>query len=180
MSRLASPQPSACPFTTATARDRERLTTRRMQSRATTVAAYLDELPPERRAVVATVRDLVLRHLPAGYQETMASGMIGYGISLADYPNTYNKQPLAYVGLAAQKRHYALYLMNVHQNGDDETRLREAFARAGKTLDMGESCLRFTSLDDLELDAVAEVIASTPPAALIARYEALRGQSRAR
>jgi hypothetical protein len=151
-----------------------------MQSRATTVAAYLDELPPERRAVVVAVRDLVLRHLPAGYEETMASGMIGYGIPLADYPNTYNKQPLAYIGLAAQKRHYALYLMNVHQNGEDETRLREAFAHAGKRLDMGKSCLRFASLDDLELDAVAAVIASTPPAEFIARYEAVRAQARTR
>ena len=151
-----------------------------MQSKATTVAAYLAELPPERRAVVSTVRDLVLRHLPAGYQETMAFGMIGYGIPLADYQNTYNKQPLAYVGLAAQKRHYALYLMDVHENGEDEGRLREAFARAGKTLDMGKSCLRFTALDDLELDAIAAVIASTPPAAFIARYEALRAKPRAR
>jgi hypothetical protein len=151
-----------------------------MQSKATTVAAYLAELPPERRAVVSTVRDLVLRHLPAGYQETMAFGMIGYGIPLADYPNTYNKQPLAYVGLAAQKRHYALYLMHVHEHGEDEGRLREAFARAGKTLDMGKSCLRFTALDDLELDAIAAVIASTPPAAFIARYEALRAKPRAR
>ena len=151
-----------------------------MQSRATTVAEYLDELPPERRAVVAAVRDLVLRHLPVGYEETMASGMIGYGIPLADYPNTYNKQPLAYAALAAQKRHYALYLMNVDQNGENETRLREAFARAGKRLDMGRSCLRFASLDDLELDAVAAVVASTPPAQLIARYEALQAQTRRR
>ena len=151
-----------------------------MQSKATTVAAYLDELPPERRAVVSTVRDLVLRHLPAGYQETMAFGMIGYGVPLADYPNTYNKQPLAYVGLAAQKRHYALYLMDVHENGEDEGRLREAFARAGKTLDMGKSCLRFTALDDLELDAIAAVIARTPPADFIARYEALRAKPHAK
>ena len=151
-----------------------------MQSTATTVAAYLDELPPERRAVVAAVRDLVLRHLPAGYEEAMAFGMIGYAIPLADYPDTYNKQPLAYVGLAAQKRHYALYLMNVHQNGDDEARLREAFARAGKRLDMGKSCLRFASLDDLELDAVAAGIASTPPAEFIARYETVRAQTRTR
>ena len=151
-----------------------------MQRRATTVAEYLDELPPERRAVVATVRDLVLRHLPAGYEEAMAFGMIGYAIPLADYPDTYNKQPLAYVALAAQKRHYALYLMNVHQNGDDEARLREAFARAGKRLDMGKSCLRFASLDDLALDAVGAVIASTPPAEFIARYETVRAQTRTR
>ena len=145
-----------------------------MQSHAATVDAYLDELPPERRAVVAEVRDLVRRHLPAGYEETMAFGMIGYGIPLADYPNTYNRQPLGYVALAAQKRHYALYLMSVVQDSREEALLREAYARAGKPLDLGKSCLRFRSLDDLERDAVARVIASTPPAEFIAQYEASR------
>jgi uncharacterized protein YdhG (YjbR/CyaY superfamily) len=147
-----------------------------MQSRAATVDEYLAELPPERRAVVAELRALVRRHLPAGYVEAMAFGMIGYGIPLADYPNTYNGQPLSYVALAAQKRHYALYLMGLSPDGADEARLRDAFARAGKKLDLGKSCLRFASLDDLPLDAVGEAIASTPPAAFIARYEALRAR----
>jgi hypothetical protein len=151
-----------------------------VKSQATTVDAYLAELPPERRAVVAAVRALVLAHLPAGYVEEMAFGMIGYAIPLADYPNTYNGQPLMYAALAAQKRHYALYLTHVSGDGDEERRLRDAFARAGKTLDMGKSCLRFQSLDDLVPDAVAAVIAGTPPAAFIARYETLRAQPRTR
>lgn len=52
--------------------------------------------------------------------------------------------------------------------------LREGFGRAGKALDMGQSCLRFRAADDLALDVIAAVIASTPPDALIARYEAAR------
>jgi hypothetical protein len=151
-----------------------------VKSQAATVDAYLAELPPERRAVVAAVRALVLGHLPAGYTEAMAFGMIGYGIPLADYPTTYNGQPLMYAALAAQKRHYALYLMSVYADGEEERRLREAFARAGKTPDMGKSCLRFASLDDLALDAVADVVAGTPPAAFIAHYEAARAQPRTR
>ena len=80
------------------------------RSAATTVAAYLDELPAERRTVVAAVRDVILRRLPAGYEETMNWGMIAYEVPLARYPDTYNKQPLAYAALAAQKSYYALYL----------------------------------------------------------------------
>jgi hypothetical protein len=144
-------------------------------SKATTVDEYLRELPAERRAVVSAVRDLILRHLPAGYREAMASGMIGYGIPLERYPNTYNKQPLGYAALAAQKNHYALYLMGVYQDPAQEARLKEAFARAGKQLDMGKSCVRFRALEDLPLDAIGELIASTPPEAHIARYEAGRG-----
>ena len=143
-------------------------------SSATTVEGYLAELPPERRTVIAAVRDVVLRHLPPGYQETMNWGMISYEIPLADYPDTYNGQPLAYAALAAQKRHYALYLTAVYADSAEEARLRERFVQAGRKLDMGKSCLRFRSLDDLALDAIGEAIGSTPPAAFIARYEASR------
>ena len=37
-------------------------------------------------------------------------GMISYEIPLARYPDTYNGQPLGVLALAAQKRHYSLYL----------------------------------------------------------------------
>ena len=51
---------------------------------------------------------------------------------------------------------------------------RAEFAAAGKTLDMGKTCVRFKSLDDLAPDAIGRVIASTPVDAFIARYEASR------
>jgi hypothetical protein len=83
-------------------------------SKAATVDAYLAELPEDRRAVVSAVRDVVLRSLPAGYEESMAFGMIGYGVPLARYPDTYNGQPLSYAAIAAQKSYYALYLMGAY------------------------------------------------------------------
>ena len=73
------------------------------KSNAATVQEYLDGLPADRRAVIATVRDLILRYLPAGYRESMQGGMISYEIPLERYPNTYNRQPLSYIVLAAQK-----------------------------------------------------------------------------
>jgi hypothetical protein len=144
-----------------------------VMSKATTVDAYLAELPEERRAIVSAVRDLIVRNLPRGYKEMIGYGAINYGIPLADYPDTYNKQPLCYAALAAQKNHYSLYLMNVY-SGDQEDALREGFRNAGKKLDMGKSCVRFKKLDDLPLDVIAQVIASTPSKAFIGRYEAIR------
>jgi uncharacterized protein YdhG (YjbR/CyaY superfamily) len=145
-------------------------------SKAATVDQYLAELPAERREVVSKMRDLVTRNLPKGYAETMNWGMITYELPLARYPNTYNGQPLAYVALAAQKHYYALYLTNANQDSEQGEQLADAFKRAGKKLDMGKSCLRFKSLDDLPLDAVARIVASTPPEKFIAQHEAARGK----
>ncbi len=145
-------------------------------SRAATPEQYLAELPPERRAVVAKVRETITRNLPRGYRESMSFGMLCYNVPLEDYPHTYNGQPLGYVCLAAQKHHYSLYLTAVYQDGAQGARLAEQFRKAGKKLDMGKSCLRFKSLDDLPLDVIGDVVASTPLDAFIAQYEASRKQ----
>ncbi|MGI9179537.1 MAG: DUF1801 domain-containing protein [Longimicrobiaceae bacterium] len=146
-----------------------------VSSSATTPEQYLSELPEERRAVVAAVRDTILRNLPGGYRESMSWGMLSYEIPLERYPTTYNKQPLGYAALAAQKNGYSLYLTCVYSDAEQERRLREGFAAAGKKLNMGKSCVRFKRLDDLPLELIGELIASTPPDQFIARYEASRG-----
>ena len=146
-------------------------------SKAKTVDDYLAELPEERRAVVSTVRDLVNRHLPDGYVETMSWGMISWEIPLSRYPTTYNKQPLSYVALAAQKHYYALYLTTCYANSAQDVVLRNAYADAGRKLDMGKSCLRFKALDDLLPEVIGGVIASTPVDARIAQYEASRART---
>jgi hypothetical protein len=147
-----------------------------LKSNAPTVQKYLDELPEDRRAIVEAVREMVLHNLPEGYRESMRWGMISYEIPLERYPKTYNGQPLAYIALASQKNNCALYLTNVYQDPEQEARLREGFKKAGKKLDMGKSCLRFKKLDDLPMNVLAEVVASTPPDALIKRHEAARGR----
>jgi hypothetical protein len=132
------------------------------QSAAATVQQYLDELPSDRAAVVAHVRDLVNAHLPEGYEEAMAYGMITWAVPLAAYPDTSNGKPLAYVSLAAQKQYYALYLMGVYADSAQEVQLREQWQARGTKLDMGRSCLRFRRLEDLHEDLVAQVIAAVP------------------
>jgi hypothetical protein len=142
-----------------------------VSSPARTVDAYLDSLPPDRREIIATVREIIVRNLPEGYSETMDYGMIGYGVSLDRYPETYNGHPLCYAALASQKNHCSLYLMSAYGAGEREGWLEREFERAGKKLDMGKSCVRFKSLDDLPLPAIGEFIASVPVEQFIAVYE---------
>ena len=141
---------------------------------ATTVDGYLAALPPDRRESLERVRAVIRRHLPRGYDEVVRWGMLSYEIPLERYAETYNGQPLAYAALAAQKNYSALYLMGAYALPEQERALREGFAKAGKPLDIGKSCVRFRSADDLALDVIGRVIASTPPDAFIARYEAAR------
>lgn len=145
-----------------------------VQSKAETVEAYLEELPEERRAVVAAVRDVVRENLPEGYEEAMRWGMISYEVPLARYPTTYNKQPLSYVALAAQKNHYALYMMSCYESSESEAMLRRGFEAAGKKLDMGKCCVRFKRLEDVPLEVVGEVVAATPVERMIETHEASR------
>ena len=143
-----------------------------VQSKAGTVKEYLDELPADRRRDLAKVRSVVKKNLPKGYVESMAFGMITYAIPLERYSGTYNKQPLCYAGLAAQKNFHTLYLMGCYADPKQRKKLEDAFEESGLRMDMGKSCLHFKTADDLPLDAIGEVIASTPPEKMIEDYEA--------
>ena len=149
------------------------------QSVPETAEEYIAGLPEERAGQISQLRELILRKLPAGYTEEMGFGMITYVIPLETYPNTYNGHPLMYAALASQKRHMAVYLMNVY--GDDETLkwFTEGFAASGKKLDMGKSCVRFKKLEDLPLELIGETIARTPATKYIACYEASRASMEA-
>lgn len=144
------------------------------KSAATDVDGYLNELEPGRRQTIVAVRELILRNLPVGYEESLAFGMIGYGIPLSRYPKTYNGQPLAYLSLASQKKHCALYMMAVYMSPELDAKLRKGFRASGRELDFGKSCLRFRDTADLPLDVIGELVAAVPPDEYIRWYEASR------
>lgn len=147
-----------------------------MKSAETTVSQYLASLPPERRKVVAAVRSVIKRNLPKGYVEGMDFGMISYAVPLSVFPETYNGRPLAYAALAAQKNYYALHLMGIYGDPAAEASLREAFRKAGKRLDMGKSCVRFRSLEDLPLEVIGTTVAGMPVSRFVQRYRDLRSR----
>ena len=147
-----------------------------MRNAADTVDAYLASLPDARREVATVLRDLVVGHLPKGYVETMNWGMPSYEVPLVRYPTTYNGQPLGYVAFAAQKNNFALYLSCIYMDSAREHALRDAFAAIGRKPDMGKSCLRFRTIEELPLQAIGDLIAATSVDAFIALYERSRAK----
>lgn len=148
-----------------------------MQSSATSVEAYLRSLPPERRQLVQAVREVILKNLPKGYKEIMQYGMIGYVVPLSRYPAGYLGQkdvPLPYVGLAAQKNYYSIYLLNIYGDKKAETWFKKEYERAGFKLDMGKSCVRFKTLDKIPLEVIGKAVALTPVDEFITMYEKAR------
>ncbi|KJK45043.1 hypothetical protein UK23_27565 [Lentzea aerocolonigenes] len=127
------------------------------KSDASTVEEYLAELPDERRAEVSAVRDVILANLPDGYVEQMDWGLITYAVPLEVSGPTYNKKPLMYAALAAQKNYYAVYLTTVMEEFEESFRTR--WAATGKKLDMGKACVRFKRSADLALDVIADEVA---------------------
>ena len=144
-----------------------------MKSSALTVKDYLASLPAERRDAIAVVRDVVNRKLPKGYRESIGYGMITWSVPLEVYPDTYNGQPLMYAALASQKQHMAIYLLTIYGDSKSAKAFRDAYAKAGKKLDAGKSCIRFHKLEDLHLPAIGNAIAACAMDEYIRRAQAV-------
>ena len=152
-----------------------------MQSKAATVADYLAALPEDRRAAINTVRKVILDNLDPEYEEGIIYGMIGYYVPHRIYPAGYHcdpRQPLMFAALAAQKNYLSLYLMCVYDScdgsaaGSNARWFRDEWAKTGKKLDMGKSCIRFRNPDDLPLDLIGRALKRVPARAYLSSYEA--------
>jgi hypothetical protein len=144
-----------------------------MQSSAATVDEYLAGLPEDRRQAISAVREVILKYLPAGYEEGMQYGAIGYFVPHSIYPPGYHcdpKQPLPFVGLASQKNHMAVYMFCLYVNSEMDKEFEEKYRATGKKFDKGASCVRFKKLDDLPLEVIGEAIAKLSVEEFLASY----------
>jgi hypothetical protein len=144
-----------------------------MRSKATTVDEYLSELPEDRREAIQAVREVILSNLGEGYEEGIQYGMIGYFVPHGVYEPGYHcdpKQPVPFAGIASQKNYMSLYLMCIYGAPDQEAWFKKAWAKSGKKLDMGKSCVRFKKLDDVALDVVGKAVKRVPVKKFLAHY----------
>jgi Domain of unknown function (DU1801) len=151
-----------------------------MQSKATTVQEYLSSLPDDRRSAIERVREVILKNLDKDYEEGMSYGMIGYYVPHRIFPAGYHcdpKQGLPFAALASQKNYMSVYIMGLYcgcVDGVSDTALvrwfRDAWAKTGKKLDMGTSCIRFKKIEDLPLDVLGEAIRRMPAKVYIEQY----------
>lgn len=138
-----------------------------------TLKGWLDGLPPAKRETAEAVIALIRKNVPKGYVEGFGWG-VNWSVPLTILPDTYNKQPLAYVALLETKGGFSLHMVAAYMNKPLEDALRAAYKKAGKRFDFGKACLRFTTMDDLVVPAVKATIKAVPMKTYIERYRAAR------
>ena len=127
---------------------------------ANTVDEYLAKLPADRRDAIGKVRDVINANIPSGFEEKIQYGMISWCVPESVLPakDVYNKQPLCLASLASQKNHMAIYMLHVYGDKTLRAWFEKAYKQAGKKLDMGQSCVRFKTLDALPLEVIGEAM----------------------
>ena len=94
-----------------------------MQSKARTVKAYLDELPPDRRTALQAVRDVFLKNIDKDYEESMGYGMPGFYVPHSIYPASYPLQSeaaTAFRRACFEKNYMSVYLTVCMAGGNEE------------------------------------------------------------
>ncbi len=149
-----------------------------MQSKATTVDAYIAELPAERQAAIKKLRTVFKKNLPKGFKEQMSYGMIGYVVPHSLYPDGYHctpELPLPFINIASQKNFIAIYHMGIYGSPDLLKWFNTEYAKLGKKkLDMGKSCMRFKKPEDIPYDLIGQLATKMTVEQWIAQYEKFR------
>lgn len=148
-----------------------------MPSKAATVAEYLEQLPPDRRAAIDAVRKVIRENLDKDYEEGIQYGMIGYYVPHRVFPDGYHcdpKQPLPFMSVASTKGHIGLHMFCIYGDMGMQEWFRDAWKKAGKKLDMGAACVRVKKLEDIALDVVGEAVRRLPTAKFVQHYVGLR------
>lgn len=146
-----------------------------MHSNAKAVTVYLKEIDPSKKEAFTQLRETILQHIPAGFEETMSYGMIGYVVPHSLYPAGYHckpEVPLPFASIAAQKNFIALYHMGVYANKELLDWFTENYQKVtGKKPDMGKSCIRFKKTDSIPFELIGKLMKKMSVKQWITLYE---------
>lgn len=146
----------------------------RSKKKSPEIAEYFAQLPDDRREAFEAIRDVVNANLDPKIKEALSYGMPGWVVPHSVYPNGYHcspELPLPFASLASQKNHMALYLFCIYCDPALTEWVAKEWKATGKRLDMGKSCIRFKSLDQVPLEVIAEAIRRMDAKTFIAAYE---------
>lgn len=146
-----------------------------MQSKVSSVGAYIAELPGDRRGAINKLRKAIKENLPKGFREVMSYGMIGYVVPHSIYPKGYHCNPalpLPFLNIASQKNFIAVYHMGIYGSPELEEWFTRSYEKiSSKKMDKGKSCIRFKKPEEIPYKLIGELASKLTPAAWIDLYE---------
>ncbi len=132
-----------------------------MQYKADSPEDYISQIPEERKAPMKRLRKVIQDNIPDGFEEGISYGMIGYYVPHSIYPDGYHcspELPLPFMNIASQKNFVALYHSGIYAKKELlDWFVAEYPKHCKRKLDMGKSCVRFKSMDDIPYDLIAEL-----------------------
>ncbi len=145
-----------------------------MQYEASSPEEYIGMLPESRQEVIKKLRKAIIENLPAGFEEVISYGMIGYVIPHSLYQPGYHvkpEEPVPFIAIASQKNHIALYHMGLYLFSDILSWFEGEYPKYVKTkLDMGKSCIRFKKENNIPYILIGELCKKITCEAFIEKY----------
>lgn len=133
-----------------------------MQYKATTPEDYISQVPEERQETLKKLRQTIKDNIPAGFEEGIQYGMIGYYVPHSIFPKGYHcapEEPLPFMSFASQKNSVNLYHSGIYANPElHKWFVAEYPKHCKRKLDMGKSCIRFKKLDEIPFELIAELV----------------------
>ncbi len=146
-----------------------------MQIKADNLDQYVKLIPEERQEAFGKLRNIILDHLPQGFEECMNYGMIGYVVPHSIYPKGYHcdtKLPLPFINIASQKNFVGFYHMGLYADQELKDWFVEEYPKYSKLkLDMGKSCIRFKKIDQIPFELLGELVTKVSVQDWIDLYE---------
>ena len=136
---------------------------------------YISKVLEERKEAMSKLRAVIAKNLPAGFEETMSYGMIGYVVPHSLYPAGYHCDPglpLPFMNLASQKNYIAVYHSGLYADPELHQWFISEYKKAtGKKADIGKSCIRFKNTGEIPFELIGELASKLTPEEWIALYE---------
>ncbi|WP_373446103.1 DUF1801 domain-containing protein [Salinicoccus bachuensis] len=124
------------------------------------IDAYIENIDDRWRDAFIKTWRIIGENLPEGFQAEMQHGMPTYIVPKETYPEGYHvdDSALPFIGVAAQKRHLAVYHMGIYSDDELYEWFTEAYPNHMTTkLNMGKSCIRFSNPDRVPYALLGEL-----------------------
>lgn len=136
---------------------------------------YISNLDEDRKISFSKLRNVILENLPNGFEEKIQYDMISYVVPKSIYPKGYHVNPeddLAFLSIASQKNHIALYHMGIYMDEDLNDWFKSNYKIHVKTkLDMGKSCIRFKNTKNIPYNLIGELVSKMSLEEFVNLYE---------
>lgn len=135
---------------------------------------YIQNLPEERQQPVRNILNLLIAHLPKGFEPVTQYQMPSFVVPHSIFPAGYHcnpAEPLPFISVASQKNFIALYHMGLYSEPELYNWFVSEYPKHCKyKLDMGKSCIRFKKTEDIPFDLLKELFEKVSPEQWIETY----------